>query len=557
MLGHRLGHYLLLLAATAALTLPNLGTPSLWDIDEGLNAEAAREMLESGNFIKPTFNFELRAAKPALLYWLQVASYRVFSVSEFAARMPSVLCAMLTVILTYELGRRMFSPTTGLLAGLVLASAVEFCTLAHAATPDSLLLACTMLTFFLFWRGAEGGGRGWFVPTGFAAGLAVLAKGPVGVALPGLVIGTYFLWSRQFRRLWDRRLVWGGLVFACVALPWYVLVAVETRAEFLREFLGNQNLHRFLSPMENHRGPVFYHLAGLFVFFAPWCIFLGATLWYAFRAVQSPRAAARGLEREASPPPAENREPYRFLLAWFLCYLIFFSLAATKLPNYVLPLYPALAVLTARFLDRWRLALLAPPGWLFALAFAGLAVVGAVTALGLLVVGGAVHLPFGKIHTLPGLERWAALGIVPLAGAAAGIWFYCRRNRSATIAALTGTSVLYVGLVAALPVATLDAHKAPRPLVKLAGACQPDREVRLAALGYFQPSLVFYGQRQVHKLNDFRQALDFLALPQPVYLFVPEPLWEKVGPLVPTPHRTLARHYDFYCNYDVVVVTNQ
>src|SRR5436309_9666920 len=114
----RTGHYLLLLLTWAALFLPNLGGPSLWDIDEGNNAEAAREMLASGNWIVPTFNYQLRVDKPALLYWCQIGAYRAFGVSEFAARLPSALAAMIAVLLIYELGRSMFGPASGLLAGI-------------------------------------------------------------------------------------------------------------------------------------------------------------------------------------------------------------------------------------------------------------------------------------------------------------------------------------------------------------------------------------------------------------------------------------------------------
>ncbi|HEY8503628.1 MAG TPA: glycosyltransferase family 39 protein, partial [Gemmataceae bacterium] len=178
-LDNRFGHYLLLAGAMALLTLPNLGAHSLWDIDEGRNAEAAREMLEGGTWVTPTFNFELRSAKPVLLYWCQILSYRAFGVNEFGARFPSAVAATLTVLLLYELGRRMFGARTGLLAGLALASCFEFCILAHAATPDALLLLFTVLTFLLFWVFAAGGGRAWFVPVGAAAGLAVLTKGPV------------------------------------------------------------------------------------------------------------------------------------------------------------------------------------------------------------------------------------------------------------------------------------------------------------------------------------------------------------------------------------------
>src|SRR5919198_4964453 len=148
----RAGHYALLLAAWALLCLPNLGAPSLWDIDEGNNAEAAREMLGCGNWVVPTFNYQLRVDKPALLYWLQAAAYRAFGVNEFAARLPSALAALATVLMAYELGRRMFGAGTGLLAGLILASSAGFCAAAHFANPDALLNAFTVLALLLFWQ---------------------------------------------------------------------------------------------------------------------------------------------------------------------------------------------------------------------------------------------------------------------------------------------------------------------------------------------------------------------------------------------------------------------
>src|SRR6185437_40922 len=121
----RVADYALLLVAAAALTLPNLGSPSLWDVDEGVNAEAAREMYEAGTWVIPTFNFELRTAKPVMLNWLQRASYAAWGVSEWSARLPSVLASWLTILLTYELGLRMFGRGTGMLSALVLGTAIE------------------------------------------------------------------------------------------------------------------------------------------------------------------------------------------------------------------------------------------------------------------------------------------------------------------------------------------------------------------------------------------------------------------------------------------------
>src|SRR5581483_5018060 len=112
-----------------------------------------------------------------------------------------------------------------------------FCTAAHFANPDALLAAATTLTFFLFWNGFARGGNGWCVPSGIGCGLAVLAKGPVGLALPLAVTGLFLLWTRQFRRLWTPRVLLGSLAFGLVALPWYVWVSVETKADFLQRFL--------------------------------------------------------------------------------------------------------------------------------------------------------------------------------------------------------------------------------------------------------------------------------------------------------------------------------
>ncbi|HMF12656.1 MAG TPA: glycosyltransferase family 39 protein, partial [Gemmataceae bacterium] len=202
----RLGHYILLLAVGAGLFLPNLGGPSLWDIDEGNNVEAAREMLAKDEWIVPTFNFELRVDKPALLYWLEIAAFRLFGVNEFAGRLPSALAALLGSLATYELGRRMFGATAGLLSGLMLASAVLFCAAAHFANPDALLSACTTLSFVCFWNSFVRGDRSWFLLCAVATGLAMLAKGPVGLVLPSAVALLFLFWAGQLRRLVDWRL---------------------------------------------------------------------------------------------------------------------------------------------------------------------------------------------------------------------------------------------------------------------------------------------------------------------------------------------------------------
>jgi len=550
MMSHRMVHWSILVTAMALLTLPNLGTHSFWDVDEGVNAEAAREMMEAGTLITPLFNFELRTAKPVLLYWLQMLSYSLLGVSEFAARMPSVLCGMATVLAIYELGRSMFGPRAGLLAGLVLASSFEFCMLMHAATPDSPLLLFTALTFLFYWLGSRNGGRSWFLPCGITTGLAMLTKGPIGLGLPALSIFIYLLWNRELRRLRDWRLVRGFLAFLLVAAPWYVLVSVETKGVWIRQFIGNENVTRFAQPMENHRGPIFYHVLGILVLFAPWSVLLAATVG---QAVSQSRTRP-----DESSEDSERRRAYRLLNCWGGTYLIVFSLAATKLPNYVLPVYPVLALLTARLLDRWLRAEASVPRWAMPLALAMLASTGVIFATGMAIVSG--KLPLGiAFTTFPELGRWIWIGVVPLAGAVIAWRLRQRDQRQGVIVALSLTAVLFVALLAAFPIVGLDHYKAPRSLVVQAGLRQRDRDIRLLALEWFQPSLVFYSEREVRRLKDWREAAPMLATDQPVYLFVPDKVWTQVIAADPTAakYRTIARQFDFYKNGDILVVTNQ
>lgn len=273
-------HVLVLVAITAVVVFPNLGAASLWDDDEGVNAECTREMMEAGTWIIPTFNWDLRTAKPVMLYWLMRGSFAAVGVNELGARLPSAVLMFGIVLLTYDLGRRMFGGTTGLLAGVITATALELVKLAHAATTDSALICATVLYFWAFWRGSVNGGRGWFVPCGIASGLMMLTKGPaVGLVLPAAVVGGYLLWTRQMNRLLDRRLLLGVLAWVLVAVPWYVLVATETKGEWPRAFFFKENIGRASEPMENHRGiPVLFELAVVCLMFAPWSGYLVATL---------------------------------------------------------------------------------------------------------------------------------------------------------------------------------------------------------------------------------------------------------------------------------------
>jgi 4-amino-4-deoxy-L-arabinose transferase-like glycosyltransferase len=554
---HRAGHYLLLFAVWAGLCLPNLGGPALWDMDEGLNSEAAQEMLESGNWLVPMFNYELRTAKPALQYWCQVAAYRAFGVNEFAARLPSALAALLTLLATYELGRRMFGRHVGLLAGLILASAILFCGAAHFANPDALLVAFTTLTLALFWYDYSGGCRSLYFLLGATYGLAVLVKGPVGLVLPVFAIGLFLLWRWQLRRLLDPRGLGVALLFCLVALPWYVWVGLETKGVWLVQFFMKHHADRVLSPLENHGGPLFYYVIVLFVGLAPWSAFLLPTLWQTINQLRKGRKGSEQPE-EATPADADGgpRSAVQFLLCWAVAFFLPFSVVQTKLPNYILPLYPAAAILLAWFLDAWRRGLVRSPGWLLYGGLGGLALGGAAGTAALLVASGVVPLPALRGHLLPGMERWVGLGVALTLGAVVAM-VCARRRRGGAVAALLITALVFTGTLMAGVSSTIDRYRAPRPLANSLPDDHLRREVRIASFAYFQPSLVFYCKRRVEVFYNERQAAAFLQSPLDSYLFLPAEQWERVKELAPPSCRLVGRHHDLLRGRVIVVVTNR
>jgi 4-amino-4-deoxy-L-arabinose transferase-like glycosyltransferase len=583
-LDHRHGHYFLLVAIGSALFLLNLGGPSLWDVDEGRNLTAVLEMRESGDWIVPTFNGQLRDHKPALLYWLQVAAIHFFGVNEFAARLPSALAALLTILLTYELGRSLFGKTTGLLGGLIVASTIMLGAAAHFANPDALLNLFTVLAFCVFWWGWQHSGKVPYAACGIACGLGFLAKGPVGLLLPAAAFFLFLLWTHNLRAYLTPRLLLGVVTFSVVALPWYILVGVETKAEFLRGFFLQHNVERAVNSMESHGGGLWYYLLVLLIGFAPWSAFLGLTLWSSFwSAIRCPwklrhwwtmardTKQQEGYETPAAVSPLTTHhspftthqlsasDGYRYLWCWLAIYFVFFTLAATKLPNYILPASTPLALFTARMLDRWRTGRLTAPGWTMGLGLAFFGLVGVVATAGILMAGGVISLPHIELPSLNGMEHLAAVGMIPVLGAL-GAWQLARRQRrTAALAGLSIAGVLFLAPLFAWAGQIFEQLKPARSLVAEAHALQ--RAQDLLVVNYkvdYLASLHFYCQRGVDYCNSDAQVLGRLRSLRQVYLFVPAADWQRLGGQAPLSCRVLARHRDLHRHIgDVVVVTNQ
>jgi len=335
---------LLLLFFLGAVFLYALGNSSLplIDRDEPRFAEASREMRQNGDFLVPRLNGEYRFDKPPLIYWSQVVAYDFLGDNDFAARLPSVIFAALTATTTLVFATRVFGPTVGLWAGLIFASSLQTFVHARAAVADMPMLLFFLLATWAGWERLRSPSRFWWWTFYLSLGLGFLAKGPVAL-LPILFAPLHSLLCRSPFRLRTGSALLGGLVVLVVVAIWGIPAVLVTHGEYIRIGLGKHVLQRSLEPMESHGGPgllgyllflPFYPIASLFSFF-PWCIFLPLCvirLW--------------------------NQRDWddNYFIAVVLLVLIVFTAIETKLPHYVLPAYPALAILVARQIERvqWK-----------------------------------------------------------------------------------------------------------------------------------------------------------------------------------------------------------
>ncbi|MGD9724595.1 MAG: ArnT family glycosyltransferase [Pirellulales bacterium] len=532
---------LVLAAVAAAAFLVNLGGAHLWDVDEAIFSQTAKEMLERGDYVVPYFNGAVFPDKPALMYWMMIAGYQLFGTTEFAARFFSAVFGVGSVLVTYHIGRLVFSPRAGFWAALSLATCVQFNVIARAATPDAYLTFFSALALLLFVMGtasariasgtpnernAPWAGQKVFEPSWLnwlliyaAMGCGVLTKGPVGVVLPTASIGLFLLVMRRAplmqpaapgwrgalvhqlrwlaglfspglfaRTVWSMRPLTAVAVVLAVAGPWYALVGYRTGGEWLAGFFGVHNFGRFLNAMENHRGPIIYYVVAIAVGFFPWSVLFAPTAIHVRRQLAEPNPWRAG---------------YALAGSWLAVWVGFFSLAGTKLPSYVAPGYPALALFTGALVDCW----LRDPA-VISLRWRRMAW-GTVALAG---VGVAVALPIIAHIYLGGDWTLGLAGLIPLAAAAVGLYFSQRAQSRAAAWTMATLGLALVATVFGFGAARVDRYQNSHALADaIAAATRPGERPAIASFHFFRPSFVFYTDRPIDQLKSPEDVTAFFA----------------------------------------------
>jgi len=428
--------WVILFAAVCAVYFYGLGSVLLLGPDEPRYAQVAREMFERGDWVTPTLGGHTWFEKPALLYWLTLVAYRLFGVTEFAARLGSALAGVLTVLLTGWAARRAEYESGEGLRGLgvtcaaVAASTLGLVVFAHASSFDTLLTTTVTGALACFYcseveRGA--GRRTWLVGFYLFVGASLLAKGLVGVVIPGAVVVGYYVLRRRWPGLLRLGVPWGALLALMVAATWYGPVIARHGQAFVDEFFVQHHFARYVSNKYHHPQPFWFYLPVTLGLALPWTAFLVGGI-----------AGALGTNARAEDAASKLRV---LALAWLVVPVLFFSASGSKLPGYVLPALPGAALLAGDGLHRY----LRGAGGLAAMRLTGL--------LALLVFGAGVALllfhvgEFGE--ALRGVSPVYVAALLIPAGLAALVALFTPRRRELSAVSVVGATLLTVALVVA------------------------------------------------------------------------------------------------------------
>ena len=504
----------LVLALLLAAILPyflNLGVSSIWDANEAFYAQTPREMMEAGDYVTPSFNFQLRMNKPVLSYWNVAASYRMFGVSEWSERLPIAAGAIVIIAIAFGLGRLIGGAFAGLLAATVLATSPRLLLLARRIIIDIHITMWTGLILLCFALAETRPERRrlYLCLMYVAAGFGVLTKGPVAVFLPAVTFFMYLASQKRLGDLRDMMLPTGALISLAIAMPWYYLLYREYGWEYIGSFIFGENLGRYAEAIGEQSRGVFFYLPVMLADLFPWSFMIPLALWWALRDERQHRVA-------------------RLMVVWIAVIVAFFSLSGTKEDLYILPIVPAEAALigamVAKAVERGSRAVTWVTG---------------VTAALLAATGSTTLWLFAVAHRYS-LDGAAFVGAAAIAGGVIAIVWLLRSSLFAAVATMASSLVVIVWCIVLCTLPDFERYKPVRPF---SGIIQSRASVG-AIVGSYKfslPSMVFYLNRPVMEvvLPDHLRAVFYSS--SDVYFIMAEDEYDSVKERLPVQTYVLAR----------------
>jgi 4-amino-4-deoxy-L-arabinose transferase-like glycosyltransferase len=452
--------WLVLLLAVVAVYFYGLGSAPLLGPDEPRYAQVAREMEARGDWVTPTLGGHTWFEKPALLYWLMMAGYRVFGVSEFAARFGSACAGLMTLLLVGWMGRRVelaageWMRPFGIICAVVMASSAGLLVFSRGASFDIVLTATVTASLACFFVSdiERDERRHRLLLAGFYAGIgaSLLAKGLIGIIIPAGVVGLYFILRRRMPNPLRLGIISGMLVCLMVAALWYAPVIARHGHAFVDEFFIQHHFARYVSNKYHHPQPFYFYVPIMALLALPWTAFLAGGL-----------SSLRELNWHAEDASSKLRV---LAFAWLVVPVAFFSLSGSKLPGYVLPALPGAALLVAERVHRFlrggegMLAMRLTGMLALALCFAGLAY----AIYDFRMKGeSAVPLHFDFACTASILLTTGAAGVVAV---------FCTRRRELCVLTIAGATLLTVALASGCAFERFARAESVGPLLREASA---------------------------------------------------------------------------------------
>jgi uncharacterized protein (TIGR03663 family) len=497
-----------------------MGEPSLFEEDEARITEVAREILVTGKWIDVQHNFEPWFHKPPLYPWLTAVAFMVFGISEFTARIWAALFSLGAIVSTFFIAKLIYGKTVAGLSSMILGSSLLVTVLGRAGFVDSGLMfftAASMLFFLIAYRNESR--KSLLLLSALSAALGTLTKGPLGIILPGASIFLYLLVRKDlgFFSRYLREFILSIAVYAAVATPWWIAETVIHGGAFLSGLLGQYMIGIYSTTFQKHSGPFYFYIIVLLVGMIPWSVH---TIYGLFRAIKK-----------------EERDQSLLFLIWTAVVFVIFSTAQTKVPGYILPIFPPLSIITAKSLK----------GILFEgsrkvklLTFGGL-----VALILLLFLAAALStVPAEQLQYLVML-RWLFLSFLILSVVSLTI-VNIRKVAPLAIIPLLLVSVVFVIMASEVILPAFEVYHPARLLVADVRKIVPEND-EIEYYNYktwFRSSLVFYTKSKITMVDEKDKIISLLRGKDKIVVYTDENLYGMIKGDLPGNTRTIAKQGD-------------